>query len=352
MKIAVMNFGGIGDQILFLPLIELLKKKYPDGKITWITEPRSSGVGRFIPIVEKVRTCDIKGKGSRLSKFVRLFALLKEEKYDIVVSSGSSYYVSLLLFLSGIPVRVGFATSSLAEKLLTNPVPLNKNQYAGFMLGELARGLDIRDSIPIPKITVPEEALRWSENWLKEKGLSSNKYILIHPGASRLSVEKRILKAWPSENWVELVERLCSDSEDLESLPVVLAGGPDDEETIGTISAKLSSGGVSSDKLISAYGETSNLEQLAALIHHARLFICIDSGPMHLAVGLGTRTVAIFGPTSEKKLLPEDPRFTPVRRKLDCSPCLFDKRNQACEDPKCLQVSVDQVEEAIRKAFK
>ena len=61
-KILMVNFGGIGDEILFLPAISSIKKEFPDSKITLALEPRSKSVRDLTNMIDDVMCVDIKGK--------------------------------------------------------------------------------------------------------------------------------------------------------------------------------------------------------------------------------------------------------------------------------------------------
>lgn len=343
-KLIALNFGGIGDQILFLPLLHSIKEKYPESEITLVVEPRSRMVDALSHDIDIIKTSDIKSDESQFKKFFHLYRILKSEKYDAVVSCGASPLVSVLLFLSGIKNRIGFATNKLSRMLLTYPIKLNKKQYAAFMFQDLSVGFGLKNLYALPEIILPGEALSWLANWQQNHPTHGKKMVVIHPGSSKLSVKKGILKNWPVESWVAVIKHLLSFHE----IAVVLAGGPDDDEIIHQILDQV--GGHSG--LINSYGETKNLYQLGALIQASSLFVGIDSGPMHMAIGLGKKIVAIFGPTDEKKVVPEDSRFHTVRIILDCTPCLFDKSMKVCDDPKCLAVPAYAVIEAVDAALR
>src|SRR5574344_1011247 len=100
-KILVINFGGIGDEILFLPTLISLKKAYPNAKITLALEPRSKGIKVLTDTIEELFFVDIKSK----NKYVELLKLIffaRKNHFDAVVSSGGSVFISVILFLSGI----------------------------------------------------------------------------------------------------------------------------------------------------------------------------------------------------------------------------------------------------------
>ena len=91
-KILFINFGGLGDEILFLPTIISMKKEFPDSEITLALEPRSKGVLSLTNIIDDVLFADIKGK----NKYIELFNLLRQiwsKKFDIVIYSVSNKFI-------------------------------------------------------------------------------------------------------------------------------------------------------------------------------------------------------------------------------------------------------------------
>ena len=97
-KILALNFGGIGDEILFLPALSSLKKEYPKAKITLALEPRSKSVKNLSSLIDDVICVDIKGK----HKYWELFKFLLKARFgrfDMVFSSGANQLIPVLLFL-------------------------------------------------------------------------------------------------------------------------------------------------------------------------------------------------------------------------------------------------------------
>ena len=80
----------------------------------------------------------------------------------------------------------------------------------------------------------------------------------------------------------------------------------------------------------------------------AKSVICVDSAPMHVAVGVNTKTYAIFGPTNEEKLLPKNDNFEAICAKCDCRPCLWHKRAQNCVKSSCLDIDYKEIISKIR----
>lgn len=354
-KIAFVNFGGIGDEILFAPVIEEVKKYLPHAHTTLFLEDRSRSVKELLPDVDEVKELDIQG-ASRTKTFFRLWNMLKGQGFDAVISSGSSPFIPVLLWLTGIPVRVGFKTGAASKNLLTVEAPLapknDRKGYAAQMYFALAQSFlqwllknQYTPMSPVlPHLKRPSLAdLHWAKGILRPDEPGGK--ILIHPGVSRISVQKNILKSWPPAYWAELIQKLTMDGHQ-----VYLVGGPDDKEAVAEICqhlpARLSG-------FTDLYGQTKNLSQLAALIVASDLLLSVDSSPMHLAVGYQKPLAAMFGPTDEKKLLPPgDERFQAVTvQDLSCRPCLWDVRNDCCDKPVCLQPPVDTLLNAAYKAL-
>jgi ADP-heptose:LPS heptosyltransferase len=337
-NVLTINFGGIGDEILFLPALRDLRAALPQAKITLLLEPRSRSFEQVTNLIDATITFDIKKRPLLPGDLWQLLCLIRQGKYDLVISSGASPQVAALLFLSGIPVRVGYGANALAKLLLTHPVPLQRDQYAGKMYHDLLQGLktylkeknetaqaeaiSTGQTAQIPVIVVKDESKAAMQKLLAEQlpgsgtaGSAAVKFVLIHPGTSAMAVQKGIIKGWPVENWLALIEKICGADDGKQSgeapfpLHVVLAGGPDDKEVIAALEASLDSKGKRPANFVSFAGLTRGLSDLAGLIDLSEAVVCVDSAPMHLAVGLNKKTVALFGPTEPEKLIPESRRY-------------------------------------------
>ena len=163
--------------------------------------------------------------------------------------------------------------------------------------------------------------------------------ILIHPGVSKLSVEKGMIKTIPAEQWADIVKKLSNKGK-----KVFLIGGPDDKECIEKITQI-----VPPKKYENLYGTTKSLKDLAELISSAEKFLCSDSAPLHIAVSLGVKTFAIFGSTDDKKLIPQNESTIAIKNNCDCplKPCLWERRQTTCEKLFCLDFTTDYIVETI-----
>lgn len=343
-KILVINFGGIGDQILFFPAIRNLKNIFKLSSVDVLTEKRSQNAYSLVQNVDKTITVELKGKKKFLNLLSTFFKIWFK-KYDIVVSSGSSKLISIFLFLTGIKKRIGYDSGFLSRLLLSKPVKLHKNQYASKMYHDLVSELSESIEFENPDINIATENLIWASNQIGERNAN---IITIHPGVSQMSIDKNIHKSWSSACWFKLIESLVNNGH-----KVILTGGPDDEEIISEIKILLEKKSWVNDKVVDLYGKTKNLVDLASVITLSDLFVCVDSAPMHIAVGTRTPTVAVFGPTDDKKLLPQNEwRYKSIKNnEIDCSPCLWDKRQESCSSMDCLNIKAEQVFEEIQTYF-
>ncbi|MEB3284274.1 MAG: glycosyltransferase family 9 protein [Candidatus Sericytochromatia bacterium] len=293
----------------------------------------------FNPAVDDVYTFDAK-HNPRVRDFFTLVLALRKECFELVITAGSSPVMALLARLTGAPHRVGYATHRFTF-LLTHAVPLNKQQYAAHMYHDLVGFLG-KAPRP-PQMTVPPSDRAWAEKFLESsQQQEKTQTVVIHPGVSKLSIQKNIIKGWALENWIELARRLCASGK-----RVVLAGGPDDKEVIAALRSQLNT------QVIDASTATETLGQLAALIEAADVLVAVDSAPMHVGVAVSTPTVAVFGPTDPRKLLPSGSVHRPVQSgPLACRPCLWDKRQTSCEALTCLiEIPVEAVEDALLKVL-
>jgi len=326
-KILVINFGGIGDEILFLPTLISLKKTYPDAKITLALEPRSKGIKDLTDVIENLFLVDVKSK----NKYFEIFELIIEAQqgnFDLAVSAGGNKFMSIILFLTGIKRRYGYNTGKLSELLLTEAVPLNKNQYACDMYHDLIAPItDIKTYLPEIKLA----------SIVKEQNT-----VLIHPGVSKLSVQMGMIKTIPAEKWAKVIDLLVEGGK-----KVILAGGPDDKECIETIRNTITV--KENENFVDYYGKTKSLMDLARLIASSEKFVCSDSAPLHIAVALKVKTYVVFGPTDDKKLIPNSPDVVAIKH-LDkpsdtcpLKPCLWEHRQTTCEIPSCLAIEPEKM---------
>lgn len=316
-NILFINLGGIGDEILFLPAIISLKEEFPNAKITLALEQRSSAILELTSFIDKTIFVN-KNKSGMIALLFKMWL----GKYDCVISSGSNKLISVLLFLSGIKTRIGYNTGKLSEKLLTTAVQLNKSVYAVKMYHRLVS--------PLTSIVTTRPIFDKVELKPKQNGT-----ILIHPGVSQKSISQGVVKTISAQEWADLINYLAKSGK-----KILLTGGNDDKETIKVIMENLSL-----DSKVEFVDTNFSLKNLAELISSVETFVCSDSAPLHIAVGVGTKTFVFFGSTDYKKLVPENSNIIPILNDFKCPirPCLWEHRTSSCENLGCLKYDLQSV---------
>lgn len=298
MQILALVPGGIGDQILFFPTLAQLKQSYPQADIDVVVEPRAKAAYRVCQPVREVIAFDFKDRNSP-ADWGNLLGTIRDREYDVVLSLGQRWAVGLLLWLTGIPTRVGYAGGG--SLFLTNAVPLKPDQYAADLYHDLVIGLGILAPRPELALQIPQADLDWADAEQGRLGVKGRGYVLLHGGSSRLSQLKGIDKMYPVAAWGETIATLNQRKPDL---PVIVLEGPEDGEFIAALRDRCPQIQTTAP---------DNIGQLAGMAAAANLMLCTDSAPMHVAIALGTYTIALFGPTDPAKLMPPSDKYVPLR---------------------------------------
>jgi ADP-heptose:LPS heptosyltransferase len=308
MRVIALVPGGIGDQLLFFPTLDDLKRNYPNAEIDVVVEPRAKTAYRVSKSVNDVLTFDFKDRNSP-ADWANLLGVIRDRYYDVALSLGQRWGVGLLLWLTGVPARIGYASSG-SNFFLTQPVPLKPDQYAADMYHDLLQGLGINTPCPELAISIPRSDLDWAD--AEQKRLEASGYVLIHGGSSQLAKDKGLDKIYPVENWQKIIQDFQQRQPEL---PLVVVQGPEDQQFVSALTQACPGLKVT---------KPGDVGKLAGIIAGANLMLCTDSAPMHLAVALQVFTLALFGPTDPAKLLPQSDKFvgikSPTNKMADISP--------------------------------
>ena len=310
MRILALVPGGIGNQLLLFPTLESLKNQYPNAAIDVIVEPRAKSAYRVCPYTNEVLLFDFKDRNG-LADYLNLLGIIRDREYEAALSLERNWGVELLLWLNGIPKRVGYQAST--SYFLSDAVPLKTEQYAALLYHELVQGFGIQAVCPPMKVTVSKEDIQWAETEQKRLDLKENGYIVIHGGSSKSTRLQESGKIYPVTQWQKVVDDIQNKQP---NLSIVLLQGPDDAEWVGQIRSNHAN-----LKIV----QPEDIGKLAGIIAGANLMLCTDSAPMQIAVAVGTYTIALFGPTqASKRLPPNQKRFigvqSPTSKTADIKP--------------------------------
>jgi heptosyltransferase-1 len=272
----VVRLGSLGDIVHTFPAVAALRESFPAARIVWITHPRwkmlveSSGLASEIETVETRSLSSLRG------------AIRQQRKWhwDASIDYQGLWKSAALPFLGGVKRRIGFSSKTIREFgvpiLYTERVRASRAHIAE-QNGELSvRAGAQRVAAPVTLQVSQQEQAALSA-YLRENGV--DRYIVLSPGGGWRS------KCWPAERFGSLCRRI---DESLHFRCIVNVG-PGEEDLVAAI------GAASGDARPLVY--EGSLAQLMALLRGAGCVVGGDTGPLHLAVALGTKTVALFGPT-------------------------------------------------------
>ncbi len=285
-SILIIRFQRLGDLVLVLTLIQNLRTEFPNARLTLLCQDIYTEFFRQqIGVDEVVGIPKGAGLKGQLAGWLAALRALMTASFDLAIDVSDNRRSSQLTRLTRAPIRVGFwpptrSRRSVWEKGCYNVyapvVPLEDEQHGHFVNRYLAPlqalGLPVRHSRPSITATAADRIA------LSQFGLGARPYAVIHPGARTPN------RRWPAERYVPLIEHLSE-----RGLAVVIIGD-NSERPIADQIAGMSP----SARFVDLVGKLT-LGQLAALLERCALYIGNNTGPMHIAAGVGARIVAIYG---------------------------------------------------------
>jgi lipopolysaccharide heptosyltransferase II len=317
-SILIIRPGGIGDAVLLVPAIHRLREKYPGAKITVLAERRNAAVFALSPQIDRVLHYDIPAE---------LLTALRGT-YDLVIDSEQWHRLSAVVARLCRPkMLIGFGTNERL-RIFSHAVAYSHDDYEATSFLRLVEPLGIAgEDLNVPFLTVPEAAMGAVDDLLTP--LTGRPFVAIFPGAS--IPERR----WGADRYRQVAESLNAAG-----YPVVVVGGRDDRDQGDEIVAGVEE--------LNLAGRTS-LAETAAILGRSRLLVCGDSGLLHMAIGLGIRTVSLFGPGRALKWAPRGRGHVVINRGLPCSPCTTFGTTPPCSiQARCMrEITVEQVLEGV-----
>lgn len=296
MRVVALVPGGVSDQILFFPTLDDLRRNYPDAEIDVVVSPKAKPAYRVCKSVDEIYLFDYTDRNSP-SDWANLLGVMRDRYPDAAITAGRGWGTGFLLWLAGIPVRVGFSGS--ANLFFTQLVTRKPDQYATHVYHDLLQGLGINSASPELSISIPKADLDWAA--AEQKRLGLNSYVLISAGIDPLAEGLEANEPYPVEHWQRIVQDFQQRQPDL-SLAIVEK--PEDKELVAALTKACPTLKVT---------RPSDVGKLAAMIAGANLLLCSDSASMHLAVALQVYTLALFGYADPDKLLPKNDKFQGIK---------------------------------------
>lgn len=334
--IAVCKFKGMGSIIQSTPMLEALRKRFPNAEIIYVSTEANKKFLQQISLIDTIVTVNDKSFLSSLTGSLKAIFILIRKRPEVYIdleiySNFSTIFTTLTLSKN----RIGFylRSSSFRMGIYTHMMFFNPKIPVSEVYLQIARLFGNFENSP--------EVYRLNNQNLENSFFQNENYIVINPNASDLRLERR----WDKSNFIELIKKISANYVDLK---IVLIGSNSEFEYTQTIKNQVSD----IENVLNLAGKTS-IQELISLISIAKCVITNDTGPMHIAFSCKTPSVCLFGPCSPQQYGMSDKTFI-IYKNVYCSPCVHDFEIPPCKGNNiCMKlIQTDEVYSAFESVIK
>ncbi|MDR1523496.1 MAG: DUF374 domain-containing protein [Endomicrobium sp.] len=331
-KILIVQPSRIGDIIFSLPVLNAIREKYPNARLSWIVDERCSEILEGTPILENIFIWHRKRVSFKYYRY--LMKSLRKEKFDLSIDLHGLAKSALLVKLANAHFKIASSSTNGMREfswLFSKEVKSLSNEHCVERHLEVAKYLGCKEEIKYP-IYIPEESFQSVREKLLKENINLKSIAGIHPGGGWIS------RRWSSYRFAVLAAKLKKEI----NLDIVLVGGKE-----GGSSEKCLNEEIIRDSGINIVDMTGKftLKELCAFLLMCKIFVGNEAGPMHIATALNVNAVAILGPTDAKRTGPYKGNTAIVQHQVPCQPC----RNRNCKTVICMKdITVKEVFETIK----
>ncbi|MFL6279769.1 MAG: glycosyltransferase family 9 protein [Vicinamibacterales bacterium] len=307
-RILVLRLERIGDLLMTLPALADLRAFAPGARIDLVVGSWNGDLARAIDPVTRVLCLDAswlarESQGQGILSLMAAARRWRGTQYDLAINFEPDIRGNLMLSVSGAAWTAGYRSAGggpLLDAALDYDTSAHTSDNARRLVAAVFDSA-VPEEQP-PTLVVPSEAHENASRLLIDAG---HPLIGIHVSGGRA------IKQWPAERFAEVARRLVEHA----GATIVLSGGATDRPMVETVKSA-----VPASRVVDVAGHI-DLLTLAGLTERLDLLVTGDTGPMHLAVAVGTPVVAVFGPSDPARYGPRGPLDRVVRVDLPCSPC-------------------------------
>ncbi len=336
-SIIVLTREHIGDLVCTTPALRSLRALYPEARITVEVGERAACVLANNPhITDLMIRKDHQGALGKLGVMMEL----RRRKYDLGVILDNATAMPLTLWAGGVSYRIGIVRKKRFARLLNDSTPFDRTIHEmvdNFRNVVALLGADVSDkSTEVFPSQEDEEAV---DALFKAEGIGANDTIVaLNPGASAPS------NRWTPDRFAELVDILSKnvspEASPYRTVKVVVLGSKSDIEAVTQI------GKLAHHRFIQLTGRLSVME-LAVVLGRSSVVVTGDTGPMHIAVAMGSRVVCLFGPAVPSESGPGYSSGHRTIRKVER--CVNCTKYLCREDHRCMRlITAEEVYEEVR----
>jgi ADP-heptose:LPS heptosyltransferase len=286
-RVLVVKLSSLGDVIHVTPCLKAIRRAFPKAEIVMAVDSRFTPVVRYNPYVDKV----IESPPTPYGSFRFLFGMFKElaslqdRPFDVAMDFQGNRRSAAWVYASRGRFKAGRGKRRPGWDLAFVP---DLERHAVVVCAEIARKIGISVDELKPEIFLSDHDDGELLSILETHDLPKNEFILVNPFSRWHS------KNWPLDRYAELISKLWDDL----GLPIIITGGPGEEDQAAELICLMKPG------TATPLAGKLTLGQAFCLTRRALLMITCDSGPMHAAAALGTKVVALFGPTLPERTGP------------------------------------------------
>ncbi len=335
-RILVVSSTALGDSVFSLPAILSTRNLFPGSEITWLLKKQ------YLELFQRVKYVDefmpYHGGYRKLSE---LYRKIKMKSFDLcLIFHDSDPCPGGTAYLAGVPfiLRFGFKDKQLAPYLSAR-VPYIDEHHAIEQRLDVLREISRSDDKFCREArleTNPEEVRKWSEILSRECGMDSATLVGFQTTAARK------YRAWPQEKFIQLGRRLLERYPDV---VVILLGAGSERRYCQDIAE-----GISGERRVINLAGRYGISELPDILKSFDLLVSNDTGPLHVAIAVGTPTVSLFVPSRVEHTGPyqDHHMHKVVKKPPPCDPCLI----KYCGDPWCMDlISVEEVFDVIESGL-
>jgi len=329
-RFLVLRLGSLGDIVHTFPAVAGLRETFPGSWIIWLTHPRWK-----VLVESSALASEIWGVETRsFSSILETIRSIRDMQFDAALDYQGLWKTAALPFLSSIRKRIGFSSVTIREAgvpILYSDRVSPTTQHIADQNGELSMRAGARRGVAPFVLQIPGNMEPFMDGFLSS--IKTSRYVVLSPGGGWRS------KCWPAERF----GALCQKIHNALGVRCILNLGPGENDLVDAVLA--ASGAAKPLPL------QTEIKQLMAILRKAQCIVGGDTGPLHLAIALGTPAVALYGPTDPARNGPYPPDSSssaPTRSIVLRSPhAVTSHKRIAQTDPSLLELSVDAVFEAV-----
>lgn len=324
-SVLIVLHGSIGDVTRALPLVNRVRRGYPEAKIAWTVEPQAFPLVEGHPAVDEVILFDRARWWKSLLPFLRR---IRSQRFDLVLDLQRHFKSGLISWWSGAPLRLGFHPRDAKELnwvFNTHYIPATADGVS--KLHHYLKFAELLELEPRP-IEYEVRLTREDETRVQQRleGVGGE-FAVFFIGSS-----------WESKRWFPVeTSRCAAEVRRRYGLEIVVLGGREDIPFARAMES------VAGAQFLNCVGRTSLRESIGILCR-TRVAIGPDTGLMHLAAAVGTPVISLWGATSPQRTGPHGFEDLVVLGEAACSPCYL----RRCPIGRVCMRSID-IEEIVAK---